>query len=71
MISHESALCTMGCEYISLESFVSHSHGEGFCPSGAMIYPLRVAPARRLDDMVSSKSIDFYALSCDSFRKTA
>src|SRR5262252_5142839 len=34
MVSHESALCTIGCEYISLESFVSHSHGEGFCPSG-------------------------------------
>src|SRR5215467_12266793 len=34
MVSHESALCTIGCEYISLRSFVRHSHCEGFCPRG-------------------------------------
>src|SRR5262247_3499334 len=34
MVSHESALCAIGCEYISLGSFVRHSHCEGFCPRG-------------------------------------
>ena len=63
MVPHESALCTRGCEYISRGSFVRHGHWEGFCPSGAMVYPLRVAYERRLDDMASSKPVDFYALS--------
>ena len=47
MVPHESALCTIGSEYISLGSFVRHRHWEGFCPSGAMVGPLRVAPERR------------------------
>jgi hypothetical protein len=33
MIPRESALCTIGCEYISLGSFVRHSHCAGFCLS--------------------------------------
>src|SRR5262245_50782967 len=32
MMPHESALLTMGCEHISLGSFVRHLHWEGFCP---------------------------------------
>src|SRR5262249_39857308 len=40
-------------------------------PSGTLVYPLRVAPARRLDDIAWSKPIDLYVLSCGSFRKSA
>ena len=29
LVPHESALCTIGCEYISLGSFVRHDHCEG------------------------------------------
>jgi hypothetical protein len=46
MIPHESALRTIGCEHISLGNFVRHSHRAGFCPSGAMVCPLCLAPAR-------------------------
>jgi hypothetical protein len=32
---------------LQIGSFVRHSHFEGFCPSGAMVCPRLVAPARR------------------------
>src|SRR5215217_4365062 len=71
MLPHESALCTIGCEYISLGSFVRHRHWEGFCTSGAVVCLLLVAPERRSGEYGWPKAIDFYVLSCGSFRKPA
>src|SRR5215475_14588883 len=67
MVLHESALCTIGCAYISLGSFASHSHFEGFCPSGAMVCPRLVAhfliAGCRVPPRPSSSSHAVYTIS--------
>jgi hypothetical protein len=63
MVPCESALCIIGCERISLGSCVRYSHCEGVCFSGVLVCPRHVARERHLDDMASSKPIDFYAIS--------
>src|SRR6266705_1751925 len=40
-------------------------------PPGAMVCPLLVTPERRSGGHGTVQSIDFYALSCSSFRKQA
>src|SRR6266705_2326799 len=40
-------------------------------PPGAMVCPLLVTPERRSEGHGTVQSIDFYALSCSSFRKQA
>jgi hypothetical protein len=48
MIPHESALCTIGYEYISLGSFVRHSHFEGVCTPDPMVCALVHDPTREV-----------------------
>ncbi len=71
MIPHESAFLSIGCKLTSLWGRPMSDHCEGFCTSGAVVGPLRVAPEGVRGDMSWSKAIDFYALSCGSFRKKA
>jgi hypothetical protein len=48
MIPHESTLFSKGCKPTSLWGRTMSGHCEGFCASGTMVCPLRVAPERRL-----------------------
>src|SRR4029453_16716351 len=46
MIPQESALFSRGCMLTSLWGRLMSAHCEGFCTSGAVVCPLRVAPER-------------------------
>src|SRR5256886_17382663 len=69
MIPHESTLLTMGCEHISLGSFVRHRPWEGFCPQVSWCVLCWWLQQGMREDMAWSEAVDFHVLSCGSFRK--
>ena len=71
MIPCESALFSGVCKPTSLGIVPCQVTAKASVPPDTMVCPLRVAPERPLDDIASSKPVDFYALSCGSFRKQA
>ena len=70
-IPRESALFSMDCKRTSLRIVLCQGPAKASAPQTPWCVPWFVAPQGISRGMVGSQAIDFYALSCGSFRKQA